>query len=432
MWSRTLFLPTSYFNTTHKNLFNYFIILTVPFHDINSLYGFMVILVVMSQIISGTMLSFSLVPEAMMIPIVRDEEDLEDLYTDDFFWFHERGVDLIFIFSWFHLFRKLYMNVIEYENEAAWKSGVFTFLIFQVVVFCGLVLCCTHLSEITLTIAANIMHTFFLFHGKFYWWIFTDKQLNTDTLIRLAYAHYLSAFYMLYIAVIHALDMHYDWKNESIFDGLTQEMSWWDEALLNELGSFLELIVIIMIFSHYLYPELEALSYEIFMWGDIGLISDVRFYGVAPHWYFRPFMAWLIVCPHHKTGIFGLLFFFIALFYQPSLHGYTHFNFQTKKKLLFLKYKLQKNTIFSNFYFVSELNLYHQFWFGLFIMCCLNTCSFLPYGRFYNRLGGNIGMLGSYMFCFLYLTFSFFRRFFLIELIYFYLYNKINFLVERK
>jgi len=27
------------------------------------------------------------------------------------------------------------------------------------------------------------------------------------------------------------------------------------------------------------------------MWGDIGLIPDVRFYGVAPHWYFRPFMA---------------------------------------------------------------------------------------------------------------------------------------------
>ena len=272
----------------------------------------------MSQLISGIMLALSLVPEAMLIPIVRDEEDTEDMYIDDFFWLHERGVDLIFVFSWLHLFRKLYLNVIEYEHEAAWKSGVFTFLVFQAVVFCGLVLCGTHLSEITLTIAANIVHTFFLFHGKFYWWIFTDKQLNTDTLIRLAYAHYLAAFFMFYVAVIHALDMHFDWKNESIFDGLTQEMAWWDEALLNELGSFLELIVLIMIICNYLYPEVEALSYEIFMWGDIGLVPDVRFYGVAPHWYFRPFMAWLIVCPHHKTGIFGLLFFFE--FYLINLH----------------------------------------------------------------------------------------------------------------
>ena len=91
---------------------------------------------------------------------------------------------MLFIFSYFHLFRKLYLNVFEYENEAAWKSGVFTFLIFQGVVFFGLVLCCTHLSEITLTIAANILHTFFDFKGKPYWWIFTDKQLNTDTMIR--------------------------------------------------------------------------------------------------------------------------------------------------------------------------------------------------------------------------------------------------------
>jgi hypothetical protein len=47
------------------------------------------------------------------------EEDIEDLYADDFFWLHERGVDLIFIFSYFHLFRKLYLNVFEYENESA-------------------------------------------------------------------------------------------------------------------------------------------------------------------------------------------------------------------------------------------------------------------------------------------------------------------------
>jgi hypothetical protein len=31
------------------------------------------------------MVSFSLIPEPMLIPMVRDEEDLEDLYTDDFF-----------------------------------------------------------------------------------------------------------------------------------------------------------------------------------------------------------------------------------------------------------------------------------------------------------------------------------------------------------
>jgi len=119
-------------------------------------------------------------------------------------------VDLIFIFSYIHLFRKLYLGVFDSETEASWKSGVILFLLFQVVVFFGLVLCCTHLSEITLTIAANVLHTFFDFKGKAYWWFFTDKQLNTDTMVRLAYAHYLSAFYMVFMGVVHGVDIHYD------------------------------------------------------------------------------------------------------------------------------------------------------------------------------------------------------------------------------
>jgi len=47
------------------------------------------------------------------------------------------------------------------------KWGFF-FLIVLGVVFFGLVLCCTHLSEITLVIAANAFKTFFLFIGKAY------------------------------------------------------------------------------------------------------------------------------------------------------------------------------------------------------------------------------------------------------------------------
>jgi hypothetical protein len=54
-------------------------------HEIFSLFGFFTFLTIAIQILSGVMLSFSLIPEPMLIPMVRDEEDLEDLYTDDFF-----------------------------------------------------------------------------------------------------------------------------------------------------------------------------------------------------------------------------------------------------------------------------------------------------------------------------------------------------------
>ena len=421
-------LPRSYYKTNLKNIILYFSLLAVSFHDSNSILGFFTFLVIASQLISGTMLAFSLVPEPMIVPMVRDEEDIEDLYADDFFWLHERGVDLVFIFSYFHLFRKLYLNVFEYENESAWKSGVFTFLVFQVVVFLGLVLCCTHLSEITLTIAANILHTFFAFKGKFYWWFFTDKQLNTDTVIRLAYAHYVAAFFLAYLGLIHGIDMHYDWKNETTFDGLDTEMIWWDEALSNELGSLIDILVVITLVAWIMYPEPEALSYEIFMWGDIGLVTDVRFYGVAPHWYFRPFMAWLIACPHHKTGIFGLLFYFFVLFYQPVLHGTSAQNNYNKRILLLLSTKLNRHGLYSAEYSNLEMNYYHQLTYGLFIGCCLYAASFLPYGRFFNRLGGNFGLIGSYMYVFIYLAFPPLRRPIIFELVLWLLYCRTNFL----
>ncbi len=409
--------------TNISNLLKYFAVLGVSFHDSNSLFGFFILLTVFSQLVSGTMVSFSLIPEPMIIPIVRDEEDIEDLYTDDFFWLHERGVDLLFVFSWMHLFRKIYISAFEYEHEVAWKSGVFTFMILQVVTFFGLILCCTHLSEITLTIAANIMHTFFLFHGKFYWWIFTDKNLNSDTVVRLAYAHYLSAFYMAYLGVLHGIDMHYDWKNESSYDGLDAEMSWWDEALSNELGTFIEALIILNIICAYLYPEPESLSYEIFMWGDIGMVSDVRFYGVAPHWYFRPYMAWLIVCPHHKTGIFGLIFFFFVLFHQPTLHGINEHNLYFRRKLLFNNVIFDRKKFFKNSFFNVELNIFFQTTYALFVMCALYASSFLPYGRFYNRLGGNSGMLGSYFYLFFYLSATSLRRPYLFDLYFSFIMN---------
>ncbi len=363
-----------------------------------------------SQLISGTMVSFSLIPDPMLVPIVRDEEDIEDLYTDDFFWLHERGVDLLFIFSWFHLWRKLYNHTIDYEHDSTWRSGVTAFLVLHVVTFLGLVLCCTHLSEITLLIAVNIMNTFFLNIGKFYWWLFTDKQLNSDTLIRLAYAHYISAFFLFYLGVLHSFDMHYDWKNDTSFDGLENELVWWDEALSNELTWGAIMFMSFAVFCWFLYPDPEALSYEIFMWGDIGLVNDIRFYGVAPHWYFRAYMAWLIVCPYHNTGIFGLLLFFLLLFIQPVLQGHNHQLEYNKKSLIFSSYFFRKKHFYKNSNITIYLNFFYQFTFALFILACLCAASFLPYGRFYNRLGGNIGMLGSYIYLFMYLTFNFLRR----------------------
>lgn len=358
------------------------------------------------------MLSFSLITEPMLIPLDREEEDVENLYIDDFFWLHERGVDLLFIFVFLHLFRKLYLNISNLEKDYAWKSGVFAFLIIQLTVFLGLVLCCTHLSDVTLTIAKNAFRTFFLFIGKLEWLIFTDGMLNSDTVIRLAYAHYVVAFFLAFLGLVHGIDMHYDWQANATADGLKQELSWNDEVLKNELSKTFEMLVLFWCLCLLMYSNTEPLSFEYFMWGDIGMITDVRFYSVAPHWYFRPYMAWLVACPYHYLGIFGLVFFFVVFFFQLDIIGHNDAGTNKKLKTVGLAFILNRG---SDKYLIqweriqTEVNLQWQLTFTAFVVAIAYACSYLPYGRFYHSIGGNQMTLISYLYIFSYLGFNFFR-----------------------
>jgi len=352
-----------------------------------SMLGLYLILIFVIQCLSGIMLSFSLLGEPMLIPQSRSEEDMEDLYTDDFFWVHERGVDFIFILLYLHFLRKLYLNSYTLEQESAWKSGSFAFLLTHGVIFFGLVLCGTHLSDITLKIAANIMSTFTFKFGKVYWWLFTDQALNTDTTIRMMYAHYCLAFYLLYVSVCHAMEMHYDWKDSQIVDGLELRLRWFPDLFRIEVGGLIMFLVSFAFICFFLYEEPEALNNELFTWGDVGFIVDVRFLGVMPHWYFRGYMGWLILCPHHYVGIFGLVLFMCIIYFQPDLKskGSQQENFLSIKALN------------SN---MSAINI-SLFW--LFIISLFYCDSFLPYGRFFNRLGGNDILMFSYFYVFIYL-----------------------------
>ena len=55
-----------------------------PFRNLSVL-GVMLLFTIFIQSFTGIMLSFSLVNDSMLISISRDTEDMDDLYTDDFF-----------------------------------------------------------------------------------------------------------------------------------------------------------------------------------------------------------------------------------------------------------------------------------------------------------------------------------------------------------
>jgi len=59
---------------------------------------------------------------------------------------------------------------------------------------------------------------------------------------------------------------------------------------------------------------------------------------------------------------------------------------------------------------LPESNLYTIYTFYFFVMSCLCTTTYLPYGRFYNRIRGNHGSLIHYGYIFAYLQYPMLRR----------------------
>ena len=91
----------------------------VKSHRAFSVLGILLLFVFVLQLLSGVMICFSLNCDPMNIPISRNEEDMEDLFTDDFFWLHERGVDYIFILIYMHLIRKIFIGSYTTYQESA-------------------------------------------------------------------------------------------------------------------------------------------------------------------------------------------------------------------------------------------------------------------------------------------------------------------------
>lgn len=344
-------------------------------------------LMVFLQCTSGIMLSFYFISEPMLVPFMKNEEDMMDLYNDDFLYIHERLVDYIFICMYLHMYRKASYNTFNKNQLSAWVSGATLWLLMHFSIFFGLTLSCTHLSDVTLTIAANIMLTLTLKTGKFYWWIFTNKTLNSDTVTRIAYVHYVISLAIFFTSMFHAVEMHYDWKNAILDNGVEVSTSWLHFVSKEELGLLGLIFFYLYLFCNYLYDVNEALSYEIFMWGDIGLMNEVRFFGVAPHWYFRAYMGWLIVCPHHYIGVLGLLYYICIIYAQIYL----------KKLANYYCYKV-------NFYKSVENTATYIIIFILVLFSICYTSSTLPYGKYFNRLGGNNILLLSYFLILIFLT----------------------------
>jgi len=155
------------------------------------------------------------------------------------FYMHVRGVDTLMVLSYMHIMKKIYLkNYITSESDG-WMLGGYAFFWFHYIIALGICLSASHLSDLTLTIIANIFWSLFNNIYKTYYVIFTNKHLNVDQLTRLMIFHYFTPWYYLYLVKLHIMFCHESWDTDSgettYEDKSGSYISWFYDAFLKEI-----------------------------------------------------------------------------------------------------------------------------------------------------------------------------------------------------
>ena len=367
--------------------------LLLPFSSVTSIIGFMLLVAILLQLLSGFFLAWYFIPEPGFVVELREEMFNDTRFGLEVFWMHVRGVDTIMVLSYMHILKKIFLkNYVTAESDG-WMLGGYAFFWFHYIVALGITLSASHLSDLTLTIIANMFWSVFNNIYKTYYIMFTNKHLNVDQLTRLMLFHYFTPWYYLYLVKLHVLFCHESWDTDSgehtYEDRSGSYISWFYDALLKEFqdGYYWVNFVFIYFFFHHF--DALTVNYFFFERWNIVEFDDIRFYGVAPHWYFRPLMGLLTVTPSHYEGLFWMALFFILLAFLPIV--YNLYNSSND----YVATIAMQNTALQTFTFI------------FFMMSLYCVASMLPCGRYYyapeNGYVGNSWVKISYQYIYLYL-----------------------------
>ncbi len=131
--------------------------LVLPFSSVTSIIGFMLIMTIVLQIASGFFLGWYFMPEPGLVIELREEMFNDTRFGSEVFYMHVRGVDTLMVLSYLHIFKKLYLKNYVTSESDGWMLGGYAFLWFHYIVFLGISLSASHLSDLTLTIVANVV-----------------------------------------------------------------------------------------------------------------------------------------------------------------------------------------------------------------------------------------------------------------------------------
>ena len=84
--------------------------LLLPFSSVSSVIGFMLLISILLQILSGFFLGWYYIPEPGLVIEMREEMFNDTRFGAELFYMHVRGVDTLVVLSYLHILKKIFLK----------------------------------------------------------------------------------------------------------------------------------------------------------------------------------------------------------------------------------------------------------------------------------------------------------------------------------
>lgn len=274
-------------------------------------FGFLALLCLIIQMISGIFLAMHYTPHADLA-FISVEHIMRDV---NYGWFmryvHLNGASFFFLVVYVHMFRGIYYGSFNKPREILWIIGVIILLLMILTAFLGYVLPWGQMSFWAATVITNLASAIPYIGTTVVLWLWGGYSVDNATLNRFFSFHYLFPFIILALAILHVIFLHENGSNNPLGINSRVDQIMFPYYIIKDMYSA---VFFFIVYSYFIFFEPNTLGHP-----DNYIMANpmVTPTHIVPEWYFLPFYAILRSVPEKRLGVVLLLLAIIILAVLP-------------------------------------------------------------------------------------------------------------------
>lgn len=233
---------------------------------------------------------------------------------------HMGGVSMLFAALYVHIARSLYYGSYKAPRELVWLTGLGLLLLVMITAFAGYVLPWGQMSYWGATVVVNAVNTVPLVGKPLASWLLGGEGLGNVALHRLFVLHFVTAFSIIGVIVLHVATLHVTGSNNPTGKDLTEPDQTVPFHPYYTTKDGLGLCLFLLVYAALIFfaPDFLTLGDNYVQANPLITPSDI-----TPEWYFAPFYAILRAVPSKLGGLILATGSIVILFALPWLDSST-------------------------------------------------------------------------------------------------------------